>query len=1015
MTVGNIIVLGNDRNKKGDLFNRLVFDVFHVLGFKDPQFNIHKPGREIDIAVRHRTEHKMAIVESKAHKEKVGGNEINKFVGVVETEIRKHRKDGLSAVGYFVSKSGFTAPAIEQEKERVQNRQDGDSEIILLGPKEITKELVNGNVLCSAEKAVSVVRIPDGLSLSLCNKIDLLACDYGWIWILYYSLCPNQVATHFCFVHADGNRLLNSMAKKILEIEDRHFIGLTYLFAPDDMEEAKERKREARIAYFDYLDRELGDIQFEGFPADKDAGSVKVNLENLFVPLKFISSDHQNDDDCAIDSVLTNSRRAAILARPGGGKSTLIRRIALAYAFPERRIKVNDDIPDLNLFPVYIRCRDIGSQITESITEIIYRIIYRAEKPQLSYGFRALIEDELQNGSMVLLIDGLDEISNDRERICFVEQLRLFLATYPSVHLVVTSRETGFKTVAREIKNYCDEYSIAELDDAQIKQLCFNWHNAILNDEKHALEEAEKVYDIIIGDDRIKAIAINPLLLTTLLFVKRWVGYLPTKRCTLYGEMIKLLLVTWNSAAHDRLDLDETEPQLAFVAHYMTSRGQQTITRDNLEKCIIKARKELSDILAYTKVSPSKFIDQVEERSSLLIQKGLEENEKGELVPSYEFSHLSFQEYLTAKALVETWLPADAEQDVVSVLKRHLNDNQWFEVIPLATVLSGRKGAKGIIQYLLEKAEKKGTEQNYYFAAFHLANCVANEVFISKDDLEKAIILCVENRRLIKRMSQSSGRSKFDVFDTFLNGKYASQYETTVENVLFGEIDFEQYASFSYAWIDFYTKKNHDVLNLEYIAILLNSEIREQRITGALLAMRFSYLLFNRRIEICNLTMKHNLLLNVFSSLSSMIEGDDDLSVFSSACCVVWSGNNRSNIIPEELVSEIANKIITKWINPESPNTIMRMLSWALYSIVNTNANINDSPELRDTVRTKLKSRNNEADLPAALQIGILLEMISKDEVINIITANNEKYFRDMFIHSRFLRDCGFGDFLASL
>lgn len=886
------------------------------------------------------------------------------------------------------------------------------------------KELVNGNILCSVEKAVSVVRVPDILPLSLCNKIDLLACDYGWIWVLYYSSCPNQAATHFCFVHADGNRLLNSMSKKILDIKDSHFDGFTYLFAPDDIEEAKERKKEAKTAYFDYLDRELGDIQFEGFPADKDAGSVKVKLENLFIPLKFISSGHQNDDDCAIDAVLTNSRRAAILARPGGGKSTLIRRIALAYAFPERRIIVDDGLPDLNLFPVYIRCRDIGSLITESITEIIYRIIYRAEKPQLSVGFKALIEDELQNGSMILLIDGLDEISNDRERIRFVNQLRLFVATYPSVHLIVTSRETGFKTVAREIKNYCDEYSIDELDDVQINQLCFNWHNAILNDDKHAQEETETVCEIIFGDDRIKAIAINPLLLTTLLFVKRWVGYLPTKRCTLYREMIKLLLVTWNAVAHDRLDLEETEPQLAFVAHFMTSHGQQTITRDVLEKCIINARKELPDILAYTKVSPSKFIDQVEERSSLLIQKGLEENEKGELVPSYEFSHLSFQEYLTAKALVEIWIPSDAEQDVVSALEKHLEDSQWFEVIPLVAVLSGRMGAKRVIQYLLEKAEKKETEyNNYYYAAFHLANCIANEVSISEEDLEQAIILCVENRKLIKRISRSNGRSKFDVFDTFLNGKYAFQYEKTVKNVLFGDINYNQYACFSFAWIDFYIKnknKNiYDIFDLEKIEVLLNSETREQRITGALLAMRFLYLLYYQRIEIYNLTMKYDLLLNIFSSLSSMIEEDDDLSVFSSAWCVVWAGNNRLNIIPEKFVSEIANKIITKWINPESsntiPNTIMRVLSWALYSVVNTNTTIIDSPELRDTVMTKLKSKNNEADLPAALQIGILLEMISEDEVINIITTNNEKYYRDMFIRSRFLGDCGYGDILASL
>ena len=764
MAIGDIITIGKEKNKKGDLFNRLVFDVFHVLGFEDPQQNIQKTGREIDMFVRHRTEHRVAIIESKAQAAKIGGDDLNKFVGAVDTERRKLRKKGLAAVGYFVSKSGFTATAVEQEKERAADKQEGDSEIILLGPEQLIKELINGNILCSTERAVSAVRVPDGLSL--CGKTDLLASEFGWIWVLYYSNCPKQAATHFAFVHADGNRLLNSVAKEILNARDKHFYSLKYLPADPEEEQAERDKKEAKEAYFSYLDRELGEIQFEGIPTDKDAGAVKVKLENVFVPLRYIPAERNNrkneSETVSIFDVLTASIRAAILARPGGGKSTLIRRIALACAFPERREKVDDGLPETGLFPVYLRCRDMNSQIADSITDIIYRIIFRAEQPRLAEPFKALIEDELQDGRMLLLIDGLDEISNERERICFVDQLRAFVATYPSVHLVVTSRETGFRAVARVIENYCVEYSIADLDEGQIRQLSLNWHETILNDKARAREDAEKVCDIILADDRIKALAINPLLLTTLLFVKRWVGYLPTKRCTLYGEMIKLLLVTWNAVGHDRLDLDETEPQLAFVAHYMTTHGKQTITRDELEKCIIQARRELQDTLGYTKVSPAQFIDQVEERSSLLIQRGLEENDRGELVPSYEFSHLSFQEYLTARALTEAWLPADAEQDMVSVLQNHMRETQWLEVIPLAAVLSGRR-AKEIVSYLLNEAEidcgdssmilsvrrRRKIEGNC--AVLHLANCIANEVAISETDLEKAIQLCVKNGGYIYR------------------------------------------------------------------------------------------------------------------------------------------------------------------------------------------------------------------------------------------------------------------------
>ena len=85
--------------------------------------------------------------------------------------------------------------------------------------------------------------------------------------------------------------------------------------------------------------------------------------------------------------------------------------------------------------------------------------------------------------------------------------------------------------------------------------------------------------------------------------------------------------------------MDETEPQLAFVAYCMMEQGQQKITRDKLERYIIEARKELPEILDYTQVSPSKFIEQVEVRSSLLIQLGYEENTLGQMTASYEFSH----------------------------------------------------------------------------------------------------------------------------------------------------------------------------------------------------------------------------------------------------------------------------------------------------------------------------------------------------------------------------------------
>lgn len=710
--IRSIILLETDKNKKGDLFNRLAYDVFHALGFAEPRFNIPKSGREIDLVLQHRTENRVALVECKAHADKVGGSDINKFIGAIDVERGKYEHDGISVVGYFVSRSGFKGTVYEQEEERIKARRERNekNEVILLGPGEIVRELIQGHVICSLEQAASVVNTR-GEKLHLCEQADLLACEEGWIWVLYYARFPKQEATHFAFVHADGNQLLNSIADTILQcakLQETGLGGLSYLKAPPE-----QSFIEVQEAYFRYLKTELSEIQFEGMPADKETGAVKVDLENIFVPLRFHYSNIDKSrkvegQNVLIKDIFNKSLRAAILAKPGGGKSTLIRRIALAYAYPQRRLRVNDGLPEKDWFPIYIRCRDLENSATRSIMEIIGMIAQRAEISQYENSFKKLTENVLQDGRVLLLIDGLDEISKEKNRICFANQLRTFVATYPSIHLIITSREAGFRSVAGTIATYCEQYSISGLEEGQIRLLSRKWHRAILGDSRQVEIDSDKLCGVILNDARIVALAENPLLLTTLLFVKRCVGYLPTKRCRLYEEMIKLLLVTWNAVAHDKLDMDETEPQLAFVAYCMMEQGQQKIARDELENCIVKARKELPEILDYTTVSPSKFIEQVEERSSLLIQMGFEENDLGQMEATYEFSHLSFQEYLAAKAIVKQWTPNSHNMNLLNALIPHLEEEHWREVVPLAAFLSGRD-AQPLVEYLVKRNEEYET------------------------------------------------------------------------------------------------------------------------------------------------------------------------------------------------------------------------------------------------------------------------------------------------------------------
>src|SRR5271166_2285346 len=135
----DIRILEPDNNKRGDLFGRLMGDLFVALGYEFPRLNVHKSGRELDLSADHRLEKRRVVAECKATGTTIGGDDVNKFVGALDAE----RKPGVPLVGYFVSLSGFKETAVEQE------RQGRRTKIILLTGQQVVEEMVRGRALVS--------------------------------------------------------------------------------------------------------------------------------------------------------------------------------------------------------------------------------------------------------------------------------------------------------------------------------------------------------------------------------------------------------------------------------------------------------------------------------------------------------------------------------------------------------------------------------------------------------------------------------------------------------------------------------------------------------------------------------------------------------------------------------------------------------------------------------------------------------------------------------------------------
>ncbi len=482
--------------------------------------------------------------------------------------------------------------------------------------------------------------------------------------------------------------------------------------APAPAERNKPRNEEVLRVHRGLVVRDCGEMTIEGVGADADTARRRFDLERLFVPLQLVETAPRTADNVwagnpappqPFSRTFARHRRLALLALPGGGKSLLLRRLAVAYADPERRRRSTDDLPDIDLTPVVIRCRDWRAHIDQPILALLDSIPTVTGRPELQ-GLGEALRPLLKRGEVLLLVDGLDEIHEVLRRSSFVEHLSHFLVEFPRVRVVVTSREAGFDLVAPTLAASCATHSIAPLDESAIRLLSAHWHELMHGDSPQSLVEAKRVADEILASDSLHRLAENPLLMTMLLVVKQGFGRLPPDRVTLYNRAIEVLLNTWNTPGHAPLAPRETIPQLAFVAHQMLLHGQSTVSEQELLGLFERAREQIPTIRRYARDRPIEFLQRVELRSSLLLVGGVQ-SDRGQLVPFYQFRHLTFQEYLAAVAIVDGHYPDYKTGDtILSPLAPYLLADEWKEVIPMAAVRAGRR-AEPLLAALVARAE----------------------------------------------------------------------------------------------------------------------------------------------------------------------------------------------------------------------------------------------------------------------------------------------------------------------
>ena len=230
--------------------------------------------------------------------------------------------------------------------------------------------------------------------------------------------------------------------------------------------------------------------------------------------------------------------RLVILGDPGSGKSSLLRFLALEWARDEdanRRytaplpllIELRDynqwDCPNGKGFVSYLHHARTWHRLNQQTLDALLKI----------------------PGRVVLLLDGLDEIFDPKEREQAINDIHRFSNDYPDTRIILTSRVVGYKAQRLRGAGFQD-FMLQDLDEEQIEQFLTLWHETTFSDTNEAERKRERLVKAIKDSRPIKLLAGNPLLLTLMAIINRY-QELPRDRVLLYEKAAELLLQQWDT------------------------------------------------------------------------------------------------------------------------------------------------------------------------------------------------------------------------------------------------------------------------------------------------------------------------------------------------------------------------------------------------------------------------------------------------------------------------------------
>lgn len=368
--------------------------------------------------------------------------------------------------------------------------------------------------------------------------------------------------------------------------------------------------------------------------------------------------------------------RCVVLGNPGAGKSTLAKKIC----FDLSRSANPGLLAGRQITPVIITLKDYGADKRahgHSVREFL------EERARSSLQFEVpdgAFEYLLAMGRLLVIFDGLDELLDTSYRQEIREDVESFGRRYPSLPVIVTSREVGYAQAPLDPRVY-RATRIRDFDDERVTSYAEKWFR--LDGDLMPGEQEAKAENFVLESSVVPDLRRNPLLLALMCNLYRGQNYIPRNRPDVYESCARMLFEVWDKSRGIEAVLPIAEhlrPAMQYLASWIYSDDslRAGVTREQLiEKSTEFLLDWRFDDPHVARHAAGEFVDFCRGRAWVFSDLG--STESG--ADLFQFTHRTFLEYFAAADLVETYA---STRELFDILVPHIARQEWDVVAQVA-------------------------------------------------------------------------------------------------------------------------------------------------------------------------------------------------------------------------------------------------------------------------------------------------------------------------------------------